>query len=221
VYTGDGHVRLRLSGLRLADFDWFGARTNAPAGDGALAPTNSTPVLVTAERSRYHAGVAVFSGNVLVAQGTNVLSAGELTLKITPDLKLTNLLASGGVKVRQGAIVLTARELKADFDGTERNLPRVMASGEVRVCGGLDQGRGRGLGARLTYDGATGEAVLDGNPEVVVFAEGGPDPKKQRPPVLTRATQILWNLRDETVRTRGEYSIISLPADAAFPRDCD
>ncbi len=221
VYSGDGHVRLLLSGLRLADFDWFGARTNAPAGAAAHALTNPTPVLVTAERSRYDAGTAVFSGNVLVAQGTNFLGASELTLKFTPDLKLTNLLATGGVKVRQGEIMLTAGELQADFDGTERNLPRVVASGDVRVCGGLEQGRGRGLGARLAYDGATGEAVLDGNPEVVVFAASGPDPKKQRPPVLTKATQILWNLRDETVRTRGEYSIITLSADAEFPRDCD
>lgn len=223
AYSGDGHVRLKLAGLRMADFDWFGSRTNAAPSRPAdvNAPTNALPVLVTAERSRYERGTAVFSGNVVVEQGTNLLRAAELTLKFTRELRLTNLLATGGVNVRQGQIVMTARELRADFEGTERNFPRVVASGDVRICGGVDQGRGRGLGERLTYDGVTGEAVLEGEPEVVVFGVASPDPKKQRPPVLTKATQLRWNLRDETVRTRGEYSIVTLPADAEFPRECD
>jgi len=223
AYSGVGHVRLQLAGLRRADFDWFGSRTNAAGAKpaGANSPADVVPVVVTADNSRYEGGTAVFAGNVVVEQGTNQLRAAELTLRFTRDLKLTNLLATGGVHVRQGLIVMTARELRADFDGTERNLPRVEATGDVRVCGGVEQGRGRGLGARLTYDGATGEAVLDGNPEVVIFATGGSDPKKQRPPVWTKADQLLWNLRDETVRTRGEYTIKTLGADANIPRDCD
>ncbi len=216
-YRGDGHVRLRLAGLGVADLDWFGARTNAAVEKA----TNSVPVLVTADHSRYQAGTAVFSGRVRVEQGTNFLGADELTLRFTPELKLTNLVAEGSVKVRQGAITLTARELRADFDGTESNVPHVVASGEVRVCGGLEQGAGRGLGARLRYDGATGEAVLEGEPEMVVFESAPREGGKKRPPVLWKADQLIWNLKTERFRTAGEFSIVSLSADAEILRDCD
>lgn len=221
VYTGDGHVRLQLAGLRLTDFDWFGSPTNQSNGKPTDAQTNAAPVLVTAEHSRFHAGTAVFSGNVMVAQGTNYLSAGELTLKFAPDRRLTNLVAAGGVKIRQGTIVLTARQLTCSFDGGERNIPHVEATGDVRVCGRLEKGVGRGLGARLTYDGESGEAILDGEPEVVVFQVGVDDPKKARPPVLNKAAQIRWNLRAESFRLSSPFSIVTLAADAEIPRACD
>lgn len=221
VYTGDGHVRLQLAGLRFADFDWFGAKTNQTDGKPTEAQTNAAPVLVTAEHSRFHAGTAVFTGNVMVAQGTNYLSAGELTLMFTPDRRLTNLVAAGGVKIRQGTIVLTARQLTCRFDGVERNVPHVEATGDVRVCGRLEKGAGRGLGARLSYDAASGEAILDGEPEVVVFQAEVDDPKKARPPVLNKAAQIRWNLRAESFRLSSPFSIVTLAADAEIPRACD
>lgn len=221
VFSGDGNVRLTLKGLRLVDLDWFGSQTNAakapPAGEIATAD----PVLITAERSRYEGGQAVFSGNVLVQHGTNYLTATELALWFTSDRRLTNLVASGGVKVRQQGIVLTARELTARFDGSERNLPQVEARGGVQLCGKAEQGQGRGLGGVLRYDGATGEAVLEDQPELVVFGLPASGERQEPPPYLLKASQIFWNLRDETFRGKAPFSIINLPPDADIPRGCD
>jgi lipopolysaccharide export system protein LptA len=220
VFSGDGNVRLELKGLRLVDLDWFGSQTNAVKSEPAPEAT-ADPVLITAERSRYQGGQAVFSGNVLVRHGTNYLIATELALWFTTDRRLTNLVASGGVKVRQQGIVLTARELTARFDGSERNLPQVEAWGDVQLCGRAEQGQGRGIGGVLRYNGATGEAVLEDQPELVIFGLPASGERKEPPPYLLKAAQIFWNLRDETFRGRAPFSIINLPADADIPRACE
>ncbi|HSH16799.1 MAG TPA: LptA/OstA family protein, partial [Verrucomicrobiae bacterium] len=222
VFSGDGNVRLELKGLRLVDLDWFGSQTNGGKAEPAPEAT-ADPVWITAERSRYQGGQAVFSGNVLVRHGTNYLTATELALWFTSDRRLTNLVASGGVKVRQQGIVLTARELTARFDGSERNIPQVEATGEVLLCGQvLKHGFGRGTGQRLNYDGETGVVFLDGNPELIQYPSEEVDPNKESRPRRFKAKQpIWWNLRDGTSGTKGTFEAGTLPADVEVPQDCD
>lgn len=221
VYTGDGHVELKLLGLNLIDLDWFGVRTNNVDRPKKAASTNQEPVLITAEHSRYHAGFGEFSGNVQVMSGTNSLFADRLTLQITPDNRLTNLVASGHVKVHQGGIVLVSDEIRATFDGTPKNIPHVDARGNVQICGIVEGTAGRATGKTLSYDGDTGEATLDGDPEIIKFGEPDGPNKPAPPPYLIKAGQIVWNMRTGERTMRNGFSGVNLPADSNVNRNCD
>jgi hypothetical protein len=133
---------------------------------------------------------------------------------------LTNLVASGGVKVRQNQIVVTADQVEANFAG-ERGVPQMLATGNIQMCGAVEQGIAHGTGGSLRYDGVSGEAVLEGEPVVVLYNTAEPDPKKRLRPRMYKGPVLHYNLRDGKVGTQGKFSVISLSADFAVPQLCD
>lgn len=223
-FDAEGNARLQITAVNLAGFNWFGTVTNPPPA--RPASTNLAPLIITADRYRFASNVVTFTGHVHGVQGTNSFMADVVTLRLSPERKLREMLATGKVLVRQGAMVLAARELKVEFDENAQLL-RAVALDEVRICGQQVGGSGRATGIRLDFNGATGDAILTGQPELIFWArprpprEGGAGKPREVPPIRHTGDQIIWNLRTEKLGGQGGYRQLSLPADMEISRECD
>ncbi len=140
------------------------AQTNIALGGISADPT--APVEVTADSLTVDqaSGSAVFSGNVVIGQGSLRIAAGEVRgvySEATGDI--AQLLASGGVTF------VTATEA-AEAQNADYNL----VTGQLTLTGEvlLTQGASALSADRMTVNLADGRARMDGRVRTV-FAQGG------------------------------------------------
>ncbi len=140
------------------------AQTNIALGGISADPT--APVEVTADSLTVDqaSGSAVFSGNVVIGQGSLRIAAGEVRVvysEATGDI--AQLLASGGVTF------VTATEA-AEAQNADYNL----VTGQLTLTGEvlLTQGASALSADRMTVNLADGRARMDGRVRTV-FAQGG------------------------------------------------
>ena len=159
---------LRVLGLAAA---FCAAVSGASAQDakiafGGLKQDTTLPVQVDADQLAVNNadGTALFSGNVVVAQGEMRLSAAEVKVKYAADGKsIDQLLASGGVTISNLADAAEAREaLYTIGSGT------MVMTGDVL----LTQGASTIAGQKLTIDLKTGAGTMEGRVSTT-FLPGG------------------------------------------------
>lgn len=146
----------------------FAQETQVPFG--GLQHDSSLPVEISADQLNINQsdGTAVFSGNVLIGQGTMRLSAGMVLVEYSAGEgqatgQISRLLASGGVTLTNGAEAVEAMEAEYSID-----------SGTIILTGGviLTQGDNVLSSERIVVDLNTGIATLDGRVRTI-FQTGG------------------------------------------------
>lgn len=121
-----------------------------------LKTDTSEPVKVTADQLSVNQtdGKAVFSGNVVVTQGTMTLEAASVQIEYGPDKKtIARLLAEGGVKLAAGTDAASSQ--KAEYAPETGNL---LMTGDVLMT----QGAAAISGQKLTLSLKTGLGTMDG-----------------------------------------------------------
>jgi len=157
-------LRIVLFSLCLALPAAASAQTNIALGGISADPT--APVEVTADSLTVDqaSGSAVFSGNVVIGQGSLRIAAGEVRVvysEATGDI--AQLVASGGVTF------VTATEA-AEAQNADYNL----VTGQLTLTGDvlLTQGASALSADRMTVNLADGSARMEGRVRTV-FAQGG------------------------------------------------
>ena len=135
-----------------------GGLAQAQNGVSALKGHDSTaPIDVDAARleAQDRADRAIFSGNVVVRQGTLTLRTARLTLAYanTNGIDINRIDASGGV-----VITSPSETARGDFAVYDLNSRLITMVGNVR----LERNGSFLNGGRLTLDLDTGRAVMDG-----------------------------------------------------------
>lgn len=121
-----------------------------------LKTDTSLPVKVTADQLSVNQtdGKAVFTGNVLVTQGTMTLEAASVQIEYGPDKKtIARLLAGGGVKLAAGTDAASSQN--AEYAPETGNL---LMTGDVLMT----QGASAISGQKLTLSLKTGLGTMDG-----------------------------------------------------------
>lgn len=133
---------------------------------GGLTQDTSLPVEVQADRLSVNNadGTAVFSGNVLVAQGDMRLAAAEVRVEYAPGGKsIARLVATGGVTIANLADAAEAREADYSIDSGI-----IVMTGDVL----LTQGASAMSGQKLTINLKTGTGTMEGR-VTTTFLPGG------------------------------------------------
>ena len=131
---------------------------------GGLRQDTSLPVEITADSLAIDQadGTAIFTGNVLVAQGEMRLSADRIRVVYASDPEATGrvqeLVATGGVTLVNGAEAAEAEEATYTVDEGS-----VVMTGEVL----LTQGGKALAGERLVIDLTAGTGVMEGRVRTV------------------------------------------------------
>lgn len=122
---------------------------------GGLKHDSSLPVEIAADQLAIDqgSGVATFSGNVLIGQGTLRLSATKVTVEYQDNGDVKSLRASGGVTFSNGSEAAEAREATYAIGASE-----IVLTGDVI----LTQGRNALAGERLTVNLDTGNGTMQG-----------------------------------------------------------
>ena len=128
---------------------------------GGMKQDTSLPVTLDADTLSINNadGTAVFTGNVVVAQGDMRLTAGEVRVDYTPDGSgIKTLHATGGVTLINAA---DAAEAKAAV--------YTIASGDVVMTGDvlLTQGKNAISGQKLVLNLKAGTGVMEGRVQTV------------------------------------------------------
>lgn len=139
---------------------------------GARDHDASLPVEITADRLQIGQadGTAVFSGNVLIAQGEMRLSAENVLVSYAEGTeqargRVERLEASGGVTLISGAEAAESREAVYTVGSGQ-----IVMSGDVL----LTQGRNALSGERLIVDLNTGSGVMEGRVRTILQTGGSP-----------------------------------------------
>ena len=126
----------------------------------------SAPVEITADSLSVdqETGIAVFSGNVLIAQGTLRLSAGSVEV-VYDDASgdITRLIAAGGVTFVTDTDAAEAQS--ATYDLAANSL---VMNGDVLIT----QGRSAIGADSMTVNLTTGQAQLDGRVKTTLIQQG-------------------------------------------------
>jgi lipopolysaccharide export system protein LptA len=133
---------------------------------GDLAQDTTLPVNVTSETFTVDNadGTAVFSGNVIVAQGQMTLSAAEVRVSYNQDrTAIDQLIASGGVTIVNLADTAKAREAVYTIDSG-----LIVLTGDVI----LTQGPTAMAGQKLTVNLKDGTGLMEGR-VTTTFVPGG------------------------------------------------
>lgn len=142
---------------------------SASVAFGSLKGDPALPVEVTADQLRVNQaeGTALFTGNVLVAQGVLRLSSAELTVEYDEaGQAIRRMHATGGVTLVNGAETAEAQEAVYTLaDGV------VVMTDDVL----LTQGSSAISGSRLTVDLNSGTGVMEGR-VTTVFIPAGSSP---------------------------------------------
>ena len=133
---------------------------------GGLSADPGAPVEVTADSLNVSRadGTAVFSGNVLIGQGSLHLSAAEVQVVYAEATgNVASFRATGGVTVATPTEAAEAQE--ADYD---------LTTGQLTLTGDvlLTQGASALSAQRMVIDVGTGNARMDGRVRTV-FQQGG------------------------------------------------
>lgn len=142
------------------------AAQQAEVAFGGIKADTTQPVEVTADSLSVSQddGAAIFSGNVRVAQGDMVLTAGEVRVEYDAASKaISRLLATGGVVLAAGADAAKAE-----------SAVYTIATGEVVLTGSvvLTQGNAALSGNELTVNLTTGTGRMAGR-VTTTFVPGG------------------------------------------------
>ena len=148
-----------------------GAVTTSIAQDakiafGGLKQDTTLPVKIEADQLSVNNadGTAIFTGNVVVAQGEMRLTAAEVKVEYATDGKsIDQLLATGGVTISNLADAAEAREALYTID-----TGIVVMTGDVL----LTQGASAIAGQKLTIDLKTGSGTMEGRVSTT-FVPGG------------------------------------------------
>ena len=147
---------LALLGAGMAATGAAAQSGSASVAFGSLKGDPDLPVEVTADQLRVNQadGTALFTGNVLVAQGVLRLSSAELTVTYDAEGKtITRMHATGGVTMVNGAETAEGDEaVYTPADGI------VIMTGDVL----LTQGSSAISGSQLTVDLNSGTGVMEG-----------------------------------------------------------
>ncbi len=146
------------------------AQTNgATVAFGSLKGDPTLPVEVTADQLQVDQadGTAVFTGNVIVIQGTMRLTAPSVRVDYAQDTqKIAQLHATGGVTLVNGGEAAEAEEAVYTVE-----TGNVVMTGKVL----LTQGTSALSGNQLTVDLTTGTGVMQGRVQTV-FVPGSAAP---------------------------------------------
>ncbi|MDT8857700.1 lipopolysaccharide transport periplasmic protein LptA [Paracoccaceae bacterium Fryx2] len=142
------------------------AAQGADVAFGGLKQDTSLPVEIEADQLSINQadGTAVFTGNVLVGQGTMRLSAASVRVEYSQGgTGIDRLLASGGVTLANATEAAESREAVY-----------TIASGEVVMTGDvlLTQGSSALSGQKLVIDLKVGTGTMEGRVQTV-FQPGG------------------------------------------------
>jgi lipopolysaccharide export system protein LptA len=160
--------------LGLAAAGWFGTAAAQEAGTGAsfggLRHDATLPVEIGADSLSISQadGIATFTGNVIVVQGTLRLSAGEITVRYAEGGgaggQVDSMTATGGVTLTNGAE--SAESQTAVY---------AVAAGEVTMDGDviLTQGDSAIAGQKLVIALDTGTARMEGRVRTVLQPQAG------------------------------------------------
>ncbi|MDF1620464.1 lipopolysaccharide transport periplasmic protein LptA [Pseudothioclava nitratireducens] len=143
------------------------AATAQQVAFGGIRADTSQPVEVTADSLAVNqeTGVATFSGNVLIGQGSMRLQAATVLVEYGQgdQSKINRLLASGGVTLVSEAEAAEAREAVYDVvKGT------VVLTGDVL----LTQGSNVMAGQKLSVDLRSGTGQMDGRVRTILQPGG-------------------------------------------------
>ena len=145
------------------------AQAGATVAFGSMKGDPTLPVEVTADQLRVNQGngTAIFTGNVIVIQGTMRLTAPEVQVDYAADgKKIARMHATGGVTLANGGEAAESQDAVYTIDSGE-----VVMTGDVL----LTQGTSALSGKVLTVDLATGTGVMEGRVQTV-FVPGSATP---------------------------------------------
>ncbi|MCK4713868.1 MAG: LPS export ABC transporter periplasmic protein LptC [Marinosulfonomonas sp.] len=135
---------------------------------GGLKHDSTQPVEMSSDQLQINQadGSAVFSGNVVIGQGTMRLSAARVVVEYAKNgggQRISKLHASGGVVLVNGGEAAEAREAIYSIDnGT------IVMSGDVI----LTQGQSALSSNRMVVDLKTGQATLEGRVKTILQTGG-------------------------------------------------
>jgi lipopolysaccharide export system protein LptA len=144
--------------------------SGATVAFGSMKGDATLPVEVTADQLRVNQtdGTAIFTGNVLVVQGTMRLTAAEVQVDYAADgKKIARLNATGGVTLVNGGEAAESHAAVYTID-----TGAVVMTGDVL----LTQGTSALSGKQLTVDLNTGTGVMEGRVQTVFVPAGGAAP---------------------------------------------
>ena len=132
-----------------------------------LKQDTTLPVEVTADALAVDqsTGLATFTGNVRVAQGSLVMTAGEIRVEYAAEAgKIAKLHASGGVTFANAGDAAEAQDAIYTIDSGS-----LVLSGNVL----LTQGKTAISGQKLVIDLKAGTGVMEGRVQTVFQPKGG------------------------------------------------
>ncbi|MGR3290460.1 MAG: LptA/OstA family protein [Paracoccaceae bacterium] len=162
--------RLLISALVLAASASVAIAQGTQVPFGGLQHDTSLPVEISADQLSINQsdGTAVFSGNVLIGQGSLRLSAGTVLVEYSAGEgqstgQIARLLASGGITLVNGAEAAEAQEAEYTID-----------TGTIILIGNviLTQGANVISSERMVINLNSGIATLDGRVQTI-FQTGG------------------------------------------------
>ena len=156
-------LKLLLAAGLIAALPGLASAQGANIAFGADSYDPEAPVEVSADSLSVDQsdGSAIFSGNVVAAQGELRLSASEIRIEYTDgdQREISRLIATGGVTVATGEEAAEAAEAVYAFDAQT-----ITMSGEVL----LTQGSTAISGDNLTIDLDTGTGVMEGRVRTIL-----------------------------------------------------
>lgn len=134
---------------------------------GGLKHDSNLPVEVSSDQLQINQddGAAVFSGNVVIGQGTMRLSANRVAVKYSQgaDRRISKMHATGNVVLVNGAEAAQANEAIYSID----NSSIIMTGGVI-----LTQGQNALSAERMIVDLNTGKATLEGRVKTILQTGG-------------------------------------------------
>lgn len=159
------HLRIGLAAVALAIMPILASAQGTPVAFGGLQHDSELPVEVTADQLNVDqaAGTAIFTGDVLVGQGTMRLSANRVKVEYATENgevtgRISEMQATGDVVLVNGAEAAESEKAVYTID-----------TGSVVMTGNvlLTQGQNALSGDRLVIDLDTGKGVMEGRVKTI------------------------------------------------------
>lgn len=160
-------LRMMFVTLALALVPAMGLAQGTQITFGGLKHDTTQPVEMTSDTLSINQadGSAVFTGNVVIGQGTMRLSAGRVVVEYTsgPTKQISKLHATGGVVLVNGAEAAEASQAIYSI-----------ANGNIVMTGNviLTQGQSALSSNRMVVNLKTGEATLEGRVKTILQTGG-------------------------------------------------
>ena len=161
-------LRMVLVALALVTAPTLGTAQGTKITFGGLKHDTTQPVEVSSDQLQINQadGSAVFTGNVVIGQGTMRLSAGRVVVVYAQGGsagRISKMYATGGVVLVNGAEAAEANEAIYSIDNGN-----VVMTGNVI----LTQGQSALSSNRMTVNLKTGQATLDGRVKTILQTGG-------------------------------------------------